>query len=453
MHKTKIYFFFIPIICGVLFFVFITKIKKAPERKEVSETSKTVNYVEVEKMTIIPRIKGYGYVEPTETWEAIPEVSGKVVEMHPELRRGAFIAKGDMLLRIDPASYDLRETRGAASVMNIEAQLRELEQEKINTRRLLENEKQALELTLKEVKRKRVLAEREYLSPSELEKEEKILLGQQTTVDNLENSLALIPSKKNALMAIKESDESNLSEFRLDLEKTVIRAPFDCRISEVAIELNEYAAEGKTVVKAINIASVEIPVQLSPGVFVNLLPDFIGSVRLGGNDFSMDTIRNMIGLKATVRLPMFSREAIWEAKFERTSESIDLDTGAMTVYVSIERPYEKIKPGIRPPLVSNLYCEVELQGSPREGRYVIPLKAVHEGAIYILTEENRLKRRNIDIEMVMGDLAVIRDGFDANFRVVTTDLVPAIDGQLLVPVLAEELMEQIAVLGQIGEIE
>ncbi len=447
MKSSRRYLFFIPVVCGILFFIFMTSNKKPPVRPEVAERSRAVSVVDVEKMTIIPRVTGYGYVEPTETWEAIPEVSGRVVEIHPELRKGTFVAKGDLLLRIDPESYGLAESRGEASVMNIEAQLKELEQEKKNTERLLENEKRSLELTLKEVKRKRGLSKKGYVSPSELEKEEKILLAQQVTVNNIENSLALIPSKEKALLALKESDVSSLSELRLDLEKTVIRAPFDCRISEVDVELNEYAAAGKTVVKAINIASVEIPVQLSPGAFVNLLSDSVGTIRIDSKDFNMDALRSMIGLKATVRLPMFSKEAVWEAQFKRTSESIDLDTGSMTVYVSVERPYEKIKPGARPPLVANMYCEVVLHGSPRGDRYVVPLKAIHEGDIYLLDKENRLQRKEVAIEMVMGDMAVIQEGLDNGARVITTDLVPAIEGQLLEPFLDEELMAQMQALG------
>ena len=94
----------------------------------------------------------------------------------------------------------------------------------------------------------------------------------------------------------------------------------------------------------------------------------------------MDNIRRIIGISATVRLPLFSREAVWEAQFMRTGESIDLETGALTVYVAIQNPFDKIKPSARPPLMPNLYCEVELQGRPRKDRYVIPVNAIYRKA-------------------------------------------------------------------------
>jgi len=432
--------FFVPVIIGVLIFVTMVKNKQEPNRPEAKERSRAVSAIMVEPQSVVPRVVGYGYVEPTDTWGAIPEVSGKVIEIHPELKRGAFFSKGDLLLRIDPVSYGLAETRGVASVMNVDAQLKELKQQEENTRRLIEIEKEALILTERELERKRKLTEKGYISQSDLDQEEKNLLNQQTTLKNLLNTLDLIPSQKKALLAQKNSDESSLSELQLDIERTVIRAPFDCRISEVNIELGEFAQVGSTIVKAINIAEVEIPVQLSPSEFVHLLaiPFDVAKVMAGGVD--MDKIREMIGLTAEVRLPMFHREAVWEGTFRRTSESVDLETGALTVYIAVKKPYEKVRPGVRPPLVTNLYCEVELHGSPHEDKFVVPMRAVHNGSVYLANSEGRLETRSVVVDMVMGDFAVVSSGLAAGDTIILTDLVPAIEGMLVQPILDSELM-------------
>lgn len=174
MKYIKRFIFFIPVIIGVLFVVTMVKNKQEPNRPEAKERSRAVSAITVEAMSVIPRVVGYGYVEPTDSWGAIPEVSGKVIEIHPELKRGAFFSKGDLLLRIDPVSYGLAETRGVASVMSVDAQLRELSQQKENSRRLIEIEKEALLLTEKELERKRKLTEKGYISQSDLDQEEKI---------------------------------------------------------------------------------------------------------------------------------------------------------------------------------------------------------------------------------------------------------------------------------------
>jgi multidrug efflux system membrane fusion protein len=447
MKNTKRWLFFIPVICGVLLVMIMVKNKKVPNRPEISEPGRQVGVLQVQPMTIIPRVIGYGYVEPTERWEAISEVSGKVVAMHPELKKGAFISKGEVLLQIDPESYGLAETRGKATVMTVEAQIKELQQQKVNTERQLAVEREALTLTKRELERKRQLHKKGFVSQSELEQEEKSLLAQETALNSLINTLDLIPSKEKALLAQRDSNVSSLSELQLDLQRTEIAAPFDCRIAEVNVELDQFSAAGSVLVKAINISEVEIPVKLSPSQFVNLLSLPKGGAEIMTDGINMDEIRQMVGISAEVRLPMFHKEATWEATFMRTSESVDLETGALTVYVAVQRPYEKINPGVRPPLLPNLYCEVELKGQKRDGQIVLPMRAVHSGRVYLVDEEKRLKTQAVTVEMVMGDFAVISEGLSPDNVVVLTDLVPAIEGMLLEPILDERVTERLRAFG------
>ena len=448
MSSRTRFLFIIPVLCGLFLFYTMVNNKKSPSRPEISERVRAVSIVRVQKMTVIPRVTGYGYVEPTETWEAIPEVSGKIIEIHPELKKGTFVAKGDLLIRIDPQSYGLAASRGRAEVMSVDAQLVELQQEKSNTERLLDIERQAFKLAKQEFVRNQELFKKGYVSASEMDMEEKSLLAQESSIKNLENALRLLPSQEKALTAQKDSGVSSLSELQLDIEKTVIRAPFDCRIAEVRVELHQYASAGTTLLKATNISAVEIPVQLAPSEFVNLLSISPADGTILAHKFNMDNIRRIIGISATVRLPLFSKEAVWEAQFMRTGESIDLETGALTVYVAIQNPFDKIKPSERPPLMPNLYCEVELQGSPRKDRYVVPVHAIHDGYVYLVNGEKRLKRQHVTTEMIMKDMAIISEGLSDGDEVITTDLVPAIEGMLLSPKLNEELMFKINASGE-----
>ncbi|MCK5517450.1 MAG: hypothetical protein KAI39_11290, partial [Desulfobulbaceae bacterium] len=205
MNNRKRFLFIIPLLCGIFLFYTMVSNKKGPKRPEISERIRTVSIVHAQKATIIPRITGYGYVEPTETWEAIPEVSGKIVAVHPELEKGAFVAKGDLLLKIDPQSYGLAASRGEATVMSVEAQLIELQQEKTNIEKLLNIEKKAFNLAKQEFVRNQDLFKKGYISASEMDMEEKSLLAQETSIKNLENSLSLLPSREKVLNAQKES--------------------------------------------------------------------------------------------------------------------------------------------------------------------------------------------------------------------------------------------------------
>ena len=423
----------IPVILGIALFAVMKMNKKLPNRLDNRERVHTVRVIPLEKMQVVPRVTTYGYVEADRTWKAISEVSGKIVNVNENLKKGHFIKKDEVLFKIDTTSYGLAETRGVAELMNVDARLRELEQSRTNTERLLAIEKKSLDSAGQELKRKRELFANEYISASDLEKEERTFLAHQTT---------MIPSQKKALLAQKKSGESTVTERRLDVARTEIRAPFDCRLSVVNVELYQFAAAGTILLEAESIDKAEIPVSLSPKSFFMLLPrEYRGSV---GQMPDMETIRRSFGITARVRLPMDVEAPIeWDGTFSRISESMDTKTGALTLYITVDKPYENVIPGKRPPLITNMYVQVELKGKPLPDRFVLPRSAVHDKNVYISTPENRLEIRSVEIEFNMADMVVVSHGLKEGEILVLADLMPAVQGMLLKPVQAGDVLEQL----------
>jgi len=432
----------VPIIFGIALFVWMKSTKQPPARLDHKERVQTVRVISLEKTPVVPRAIGYGYVEADRTWEAISEVSGKIVYMNKNLKKGFFIRKGELLFKIDTTTYGLAETRGVAELMTVDARLKELAQSQKNTQRVLSIEKKSLASAGQELKRKRELFDKQYISASDMEKEERIFLTHQTTVNNLQNTLALIPSQEKALLAQKKSGESTVTERRLDVAKTQIYAPFNCRLSAVNIELHQYATAGSVLVKAQSIDRAEVAIQLTPKNFLNLMPRKEGSMALELPD--MEIIRRAVGITARVRLPLDEANQIeWDGRFSRTSESIDFKTGAITVYITVDKPYENILLGKRPPLITNMYVEVELRGKMVPDRFVIPRSAVHGKKIYICTRENRLEIKPTKVDFFMEDIAVLSTGLEPGQALVLTDLVPAVEGMLLKPVQAGDIAKQL----------
>lgn len=442
MKLVKRLLIIVPIICGIALFAVMKMNKKSPVRLENRERVQAVRVIALEKMNVVPRVITYGYVQADRTWQAISEVSGKIVNTNENLKKGYFIKKGEVLFKIDTTSYGLAETRGVADVANVDARLKELAQSRKNTQRLLAIEKKSLASAGQELKRKRELIKNGYISTSDLEKEERSFLAHQTTVNNLQNTLDLIPSQKKALLAQKKAGESTVTERRLDVARTEIRAPFDCRLSVVNIELYQFAAAGSVLVEAESIDRAEIPVSLTPKSFMTLLPrEYGGSI---GDMPDMETIRRAIGITAKIRLPMDDETPIeWEGTFSRTGESMDLKTGTIAIYITVDKPYGNVIPGKRPPLVTNMYVEVALKGRPLPDRFVIPRSSVHDKKVYICTPENRLEIRSVDPEFYMADMAVLSHGFEPGEKLVLTDMVPAVEGMLLKSVPAVDVLEQL----------
>lgn len=198
----------IPVVIGVVIFAVMKINKKPPERIENLERVQTVRVISLEKMSVVPRVISYGYVESDRTWQGISEVSGKVVFVNENLEKGVFIKKDEVLLKIDATNYGLAETSGVADLMNVDARLRELEQSRKNTQRLLDIEKKSLSSAGLELKRKRELFANQYISFSKNAVTASIILkASSDLVLLIWSSPALFPSNR-----ILSSSSMNRSE-------------------------------------------------------------------------------------------------------------------------------------------------------------------------------------------------------------------------------------------------
>lgn len=436
------------VVLGVLVFLLVIKLKKAPKQLEIMERPRTVRVIPAVEIAIVARAVGYGTVQSSQTWEAVAEVSGKVLEIHPKLKKGVVIKKGDALLRIDPAEYGLAKIRAQADVDNLKVQLNELDQKEKDIRYSLEVEELSLSLSQKELERKKTLFSNRYISKSELEKEEKQVLMQKNAVQNIKSALNLIPTQRQAIQAKITSSEAQLTGTGLDIEKTTINAPYNCRITEVNVELAQFVTTGKVLLKADNMGSVEILAQIPVYTFMNLLGGHTGRTVKYGTMITktkpdMGEMRDFSGFSAFIRIYLGNNKIEWKGRFTRVSDTLDRQTRTFGVYVTVDNPYKKIRPGEKPPLLKNMYCEVELRGKPREKAVVIPRDALHQEAVYIANSSDRLEIRKVEVGYAQGSLISIKKGLVAGDQVIVTDVIPAIEGMLLKLQPDQELLASI----------
>ena len=429
---------------GVAIFILLVRSNHKPKRAQISEQPRAVRVIPAPLVSVVPRAIGYGKVQPGQVWEAVAEVGGTIVEIHPDLKRGSLLAKGDILLRIAPSSYDLAQSRGEADVKELQAQFRELEQKEKNISRSLKVEKSSLALSKKELDRRHKLAKTKIISRSEVDQEEKRFLAQQAKVQDLQNTFDRIPAQKQALSAKISSARSRVEDTRLDLGKTIIRAPFNCRISEVNVELAQYAQPGKVLAEAYDIGSSEILVQMPLSAMKPLFEQGKGEPL--ATEIETEMLRKALGLSAVVRLNVGGETIEWKGRFSRPSEALDPQTGTVGMYVVVDDTYKQARIGVRPPLVKNMYCEVELRGRPMPKSVVIPRSALHQGIVYIVGPQNRLERRSVTVDYSQGELVSLKKGITPGEKVIVTDIIPAIGGMLLTPQTDNNLLKSLIAL-------
>ena len=74
------------IVLGALVLFFLVKTRQEPQRSEIQEVARPVRIITVPEIAIVPRALGYGVVQAGQTWQALAEVAGKIVEIHPQLK-------------------------------------------------------------------------------------------------------------------------------------------------------------------------------------------------------------------------------------------------------------------------------------------------------------------------------------------------------------------------------
>ena len=429
----------LPLALGALAVALALGNREGPRRVVPEERVTAVRIVTAPAVDVMPRALGYGSVKPARVWQAVAEVSGTVTFRHPELEKGAILASGTELLRIDPTDYRLAVAQIEANIRAVEAQLAVLDVRSVNTGRLLAIEERSWDLGRRELDRKRQLLRKSTISEAAVDREERSLLAGEQAVQNLRNAMKLLPAERSVLEATRGQLEAQLEAARRNLSRTRIAAPFNSRIAAATVEQAQFAAKGQVLVVADSLDVAEITAQIPVGSMLRLLPP--GIEFPGDMHAIMPRLREAAELKAVVRLRTGGVDTEWTARFSRISDTVDPRTRTMGVTVAVDDPYGQAESGRRPPLVKNMYVEVEVRGRPRPAAVVIPRAALHGTRVRTVGSDNRLNIREIGVDFVQTDFAVVGSGLAAGERVVVSDLPFAVEGMRLAPVEDKAALE------------
>ena len=165
--------------------------KPEPESQPVEVLPRLIRSVEAHTSNMNLFIETQGTVMARQVIDLVPQVAGEVQTVAQSFVAGGRFNKGDIILNIDPRDYEL-------AVITAEASIAERKQ------RVMQEEAEAA------------------LAAAEWEE-----LGQGEASD-----LTLRKPQREGALAGLKSAEASLSRAQLDLERTVIRAPFSGILTE-----------------------------------------------------------------------------------------------------------------------------------------------------------------------------------------------------------------------------
>jgi RND family efflux transporter MFP subunit len=402
---------------------------------DVGAPAPIAEYIEAKKRTFVPRATGYGFAEPSTILEAGAEVSGRITFMNDELKAGALLPEGTVVLRIDPTDYELSLAEARADLAAARAQKKEQELLFDSAQTAFKIADRNLKLGVDNLERKRGLLTNGTISQASLDQEEQRVLQLRQDKQTRQQQLETLPSQIEVAAARIKQNEARVVEQEERLARTTIRLPFTARIAAVHVDAEEYINLGGKLFDAHSVDAVEITTRLSIGSLQNLVAG-MQQQHLKDETLSPGNLLQMLGVTAEVVLPDRVYDARWDAKVMRIGESQDMETRTLAMVVRVEDPYGQIVAGKRPPLLKGMYVTVNLMSHSIDA-LVVPRHAVHDGKLYVANMDGTLSLRNVDV-VTQDDIAVVRTGLNDGERVIVTDLIPAVDGMKVEAVPSEE---------------
>ena len=367
-------------------FVLLGKLKQAPQRHAPPQRGVLVDVLELQAAPHQIRIYATGTVQPARQITLVPEISGKVIWIAPQLVDGGFFKQGETLLKIEPADSRLAVERAQAEIARAKVALA-TEQERA---RVALQEWQRVDLPDKG-------------QPGPLVTRE---IQQKQEEANLSAALAV------------------LAQAQLNLDRTELKAPFNGRIRQKQVDLGQYLRAGTSIGNFADTDRAEIHVPLAQDDLRWLQIPMAGSQQPGS--LAMVYLPGDVGSN-------------WQGRIVRSLGEVDPTSRMATLVVAVEDPYQLQKRSDYPDLSQGLFVEIQLFGDKLDSSISIPRKALRSDShVWIADPENRLQLRPVEILRREKQQLIIKQGLFAGEKLVLTTLSGATDGMLLRPLSQEK---------------
>ena len=284
-----------------------------------------------------PPVMSYGTVQSYFETTLVPQVSGQIVEVAKQFRVGNLVKRGSVLARIDDADYVAALALEASNLATA----------------------------------KRTLAEEEIKSSQAAED----WLASGRDLSEATDFVLRKPQLAAASASIK-SAEALARKAETDVERTIIRAPYDAVVMNRTASVGNYASSQQSLGKLVATERAEIRLPLTAAQ----LPR-VDIPQLGGK----------AGVKAVdVTLESASKKGVqWQGKLVRTEPSVDPKNQVTYVIAEVQKPYAALPEA----LMVGTFVNAIIPGKVIPGCYKVAEAAlVNDSFAWVLDEENQLCR-------------------------------------------------------------
>ena len=362
------------------FFAFVISISSPKPQKGIELPKPTpVFYEVISKKDITLKILTNGEVRPLNEINLISQVSGQIIKAADEFVAGGIIKAGSPLVWIDDRDYKL-------AVISAESRVAQAS-------KLLERE----------------------IAESELAKNDWEELG----IGEASPLTLRIPQLKEAEAAEKAA-LADLEKAKLNLERTVVKLPFQGIIRQKKTGVGQFVGTGSILATAFSTEEVLIALPLTDTELSYL-----------GLPLAYEEEKIFSGPKVNFYSFVSNKNSEWTGRIVRTAGSIDPLTRLVYVYAEVVNPYQQ-----SPPLAIGMFVDAIIEGKTIKDGFLVPNSAINNNSdIYIINASDNLEIRKIEVLGTENDYVIIKGEISEGERVVVSPLNNAKAGMALKPIL------------------
>lgn len=414
---------FIGIAVGVGIFYQLISTRPVQKKKKPPDFRPTAEVKTVKAQTYDAVINGYGTVRPSERLDVLSEIPGMVVEMGPDAAEGNLVEKDALLFRIDDSSIVAEIEQLRAQITSIDAQLTEVKVQQESDIRLLEIETKVFELVKKDHERlinifkKKVVSEQR-VQVAETRRNERLL-----AVEKRRATIALANQKLAALKANRQAALATLKAKRIQLSKTIIRAPYRCRIENVRARMHQVIQPNTLLA---NIYPVDSPIEAAIPIetrHVSALYDFD---KLDRHIPPWKQVK----LRADIHWMSLGQKQKITGHLSRIGAQLDQTTRSITAIIEMPGPYERMRRNMGRGLLPGTFVRVVIHGRRYENILVVPAKAMVTDNTLYLVKDGKLSKVDVEPIVVLGTDVIlpVTPAMPSGSKVVLNDIAGAFEG-------------------------
>lgn len=378
----RIFRFFLPLLIlsgGIA--ISAALIASGPEatRQRPQTPPPTVEIITLEPGPYQVKVASRGTISPRTESTLVAETTGRIVTISDNFYTGGFFEKSDLLLQVDDRDYQNAVVIARAEVAQRQLALTEEQARSEQARRDWEQFQHQI-------------------PPPPL--------------------VVRTPQLENAVAAL-DAARARLRQAELNLERTRILAPYAGRILTKEVDLGQYITTGTRLAQiyASDALEVRLPLSSEQLSYLTLPEEFRDRPAVPATRQAAVTFSTRIG----------SETFTWSGRLVRTEGSIDINSRQLFVVARIDDPYQQVKN--RPQLKIGQFVEARISGSQLQEVYSIPRQAIHgERTVHIITPENTLERRELNILWRDTDYLVAGGPLRPGEQIALTRLPFAADG-------------------------